>query len=64
MLKQKQGTCLNHGSVLAQKQGVNHVLHLLLSLVTCGIWVFMWIFLTMKNSANPYRCPHCGTRTR
>jgi hypothetical protein len=26
---------------------INHVLHLLLTLVTCGVWVLVWIYLAM-----------------
>lgn len=27
----------------------NHVLHLLLSVITCGLWLPIWMLLTMTN---------------
>jgi hypothetical protein len=30
-------------------QKMNHLLHLLLSLVTCGIWIIVWIILAVTN---------------
>lgn len=46
--------------VLAQKQGPNHILHLLLSLITFGVWVPVWIIVTVWSWPTPYRCPTCG----
>lgn len=48
--------------VLAEKQTPNHVLHLLLSVVTAGIWVPVWILLILFGGG-PYKCPSCGART-
>ena len=28
---------------------VNHVLHLILSVLTCGIWLPLWIFMMLRN---------------
>jgi ribosomal protein S14 len=48
---------------LHTKDRVNHVLHLLLSIVTVGLWaVFVWIPLGMKNSAARTRCSVCGSK--
>ena len=27
----------------------DHILHLLLSIVTCGVWLLIWMLLTMTN---------------
>jgi len=48
--------------VLAEKQTPNHVLHLLLSVVTAGIWVPVWILVILVGGG-PYKCPSCGSRT-
>jgi hypothetical protein len=48
--------------VLAERQTANHILHLLLSLVTVGFWIPVWLLLTIFSG--PYRCPHCGARTK
>ena len=51
--------CVNHGQVLAQREAPNHVLHLLLSLVTLGLWLVVWLLVSMKH--NPWVCPYCGS---
>lgn len=43
-----------------QKQGVNHVLHLILTIITVGVWVVVWILLALMNGFTPYRCSVCG----
>lgn len=48
--------------VLAERTTANHILHLLLSLVTVGLWIPVWILLTIFSG--PYRCPSCGTKTK
>ena len=45
--------------VLAEKQRPNHILHLILSLLTCGLWVIVWLLLSLPSTP---RCPHCGSR--
>jgi hypothetical protein len=36
-------------AVLVKGKPVNHVLHLLLSLVTVGLWIPVWILLTIAG---------------
>ncbi len=48
--------------VLAERQTPNHVLHLLLSIVTAGFWIPVWILVTLFGSG-AYKCPSCGART-
>lgn len=50
--------------VLAEKPGTNHVLHLILTLLTVGFWVIIWVMVSLNNASNSYRCPHCGTVTK
>ena len=45
--------------VLAEKQRPNHILHLILSLLTCGLWLIVWLLLSLPSTP---RCPHCGSR--
>lgn len=40
----------------------SHILHLLLSLVTAGIWIIVWILMAQSNSLRS-QCTACG-RTR
>lgn len=44
--------------VLAIRPGTNHVLHLLLSLVTMGFWVIIWFLASIKFGG--WRCSQCG----
>lgn len=55
------GKFCNHcnAQVMAQGRTPNHILHLLLSLVTFGAWIVVWIILTLA-SAGGYRCTKCG----
>ena len=45
--------------VLATKKSTNHILHLLLSILTCGIWILVWIAVSMKVGG--WRCSRCGS---
>jgi hypothetical protein len=38
---------------------VNHVMHLLIGLLTCGAWWFLWLFLVATASKTAYRCQEC-----
>lgn len=42
------------------RSGPNHVLHLLLSLVTMGLWLPIWIVVIACSNSRPYRCMRCG----
>ena len=36
-------------AVLSRGKGLNHILHLLLSLVTFGLWLIVWLMLLLVN---------------
>jgi len=36
-------------AVMSSGKGLNHILHLLLSIVTIGFWLIIWLFLLMVN---------------
>jgi hypothetical protein len=45
------------------KSRINHVLHLILSIVTVGLWaIFVWLPLGIINSARGLRCSTCGMK--
>lgn len=48
--------------VMVRRKGTNHILHLLLSIVTVGIWIIMWILLSIKIGG--WRCSICGRKAR
>ena len=60
-MQEAQGACRNCGrNVLIRRQGTNHVLHLLLALITAGIWIPVWILCSIKIGG--WRCSTCGGR--
>ena len=38
----------------------NHILHLLLSLVTMGLWLIIWILISVQFGG--WRCDKCGSK--
>lgn len=46
--------------VMIRRPGTNHVLHLLLSIVTVGIWLIVWVLTAIKIGG--WRCSQCGSR--
>jgi hypothetical protein len=38
----------------------NHILHLLLSVVTAGLWIIVWLLVGLKEKKAT--CTVCGTR--
>lgn len=44
---------------MATAKGVNHVLHLLLTFLTCTFWGWVWLVLACMGGS--YRCTKCGT---
>ena len=48
--------------VLARKKGTNHILHLLLTLLTGGLWLLIWILCGISNGLSSWRCSFCGKK--
>ena len=48
--------------VLARRKGVNHILHLILSICTIGWWIIIWILVVISNiiRVGEWRCSVCG----
>jgi hypothetical protein len=44
---------------LYQDPKTNHILHLLLSILTCGLWLVVWLYKGTR--AKGYYCTACGT---
>lgn len=42
-----------------ERKGTNHVLHLLLSIFTLGLWLIVWVGVTVKFGG--WRCSQCGS---
>ena len=41
------------------KQRINHILHLILTIITFGTWIFIWICIALFTSGTP-QCSKCG----
>lgn len=52
--------CANCSKItLHIEQRISHILHLLLSIVTAGIWLIVWFLLAILHNNNP-QCSLCG----
>ena len=36
--------------LLSKKKKTSHVLHLLLSIITAGVWIIIWLIVALSNS--------------
>jgi len=61
-IKISQRHCAKCGqATLAQKQTPNHILHFLITVFTCGFWIFVWGILILACATDNYVCPRCGS---
>ena len=49
---------------LCTKQSPNHILHLLLSIVTAGLWLLIWALVCMSAESKPFCCSVCGNKVQ
>jgi len=58
--QKKSGFCkmCNQQTVVFRK-GTSHILHLLLTIITGGLWLIIWLGLSIKFSG--WRCSQCGS---
>ena len=45
-----------------ERPAPNHIVHLILSIVTCGIWLIVW--LAACAGVGAWMCPGCGSQTK
>lgn len=56
----KSGFCKRcNAQTKVERKGVNHVLHLLLSVITGGLWLLIWIGTAIRFGG--WRCATCGS---
>ena len=48
--------CNQH--VVVFRKGTNHILHLLLTILTGGLWLIIWVGVAVKFGG--WRCTVCG----
>ena len=46
--------------VLIRQKGINHIFHLLMTLITFGVWIIVWLGVSIKVGG--WRCTHCGSK--
>lgn len=46
-----------------ERPGLNHVLHFLITVLSCGLWAFVWLGLALFGQ-QPARCIVCGSTPR
>lgn len=62
-MPKKRKNCKTCGQPrLFEKDGTNHILHLLLTVFTAGIWLPIWLLVGLNNMMKPYHCPICGQK--
>jgi hypothetical protein len=47
--------------VMAIRPGTNHLLHLVLAVLTVGLWIPIWVLVSAKIGG--WRCQQCGCKT-
>ncbi len=58
--QENSGFCgMCNKQVLVRRKGTNHILHLILSILTAGLWIIVWILASIKMSG--WRCSQCGS---
>jgi hypothetical protein len=53
-------TCKKH--VLIRRKGTNHLLHLILTILTGGLWIVVWILCSVQIDV--WRCSQRGSKAR
>lgn len=61
-VKTSGGYCRHcNKNVMTQKNTPNHLLHLILTVLTLGVWAIVWIILMLSNIGGR-RCTECGQK--
>ena len=45
--------------LFTRQESVNHILHLLVTLFSCGLWAFVWFIITVSHNPR-FHCSQCG----
>lgn len=43
-----------------EKERINHILHLILTILTIGFWFPVWCLCGLSRALEPWRCRECG----
>jgi len=63
--KEARGFCSHcEKQVLVRKKRTNHVLHAILSIITVGTWIIIWLLCGWACARKPWRCTICGEKSK
>lgn len=48
--------------VRAEKVKQSNLLHLFMTVITGGIWIFVWIMRSFSTDLDSWQCPFCGSK--
>lgn len=58
--ERKSGFCDScHKRTVVFRKGTNHILHLILTILTAGLWLVVWLGVSVKFGG--WRCTVCGS---
>lgn len=58
-IQTKSGHCTHcKKTVVVTRPGTNHILHLIISIVTLGVWLIPWLLQSIRFGG--WRCKECG----
>jgi len=61
--KQEQRFCNHCDEVVPSvKQVPNNIIHFILSVLTAGFWLIIWLFISLNSSGNKFYCIKCGNQ--
>lgn len=64
MAREKGLTCTQcQRQTLHRQETTNDLVHLLIVLFSCGLWLIPWFFMHSSSLDNPWLCSQCGTET-
>jgi hypothetical protein len=59
-MQYKSGFCQACGEQRkVERQKINHILHLLLSIITFGLWLIVWLGISVRVGG--WRCEKCAS---
>jgi hypothetical protein len=51
-----RGHCSHCGDVIVEVDKVNHILHLILTVITYGLWLVIWLFVANNPTSQCTKC--------
>ncbi len=48
-------------NVRGEKPSANHILHLVLTILSCGGWLVIWLLMILNAGCYKHQCPYCGS---